>query len=129
MRSSILLLPLILFTCCHVPLFLTTFSQFVLCCAGAKAEAGARAEEAASEGREAVDSEFEGEEAAAAGLEAPVEILEQMLQASEQDMDAADGAVAEMRGMVLGGKKKREEELDGQPARHSLWEQGVDVKT
>jgi hypothetical protein len=27
-------------------------------------------------------------------------------------------------GMVLGGKKKREEELDGQPVRHSLWEQG-----
>ena len=29
-----------------------------------------------------------------------------------------------MRGGVLAGKRKREEELADQPARHSLWEQG-----
>ena len=52
------------------------------------------------------------------------EALEQMLQVCEQDMEAADGAVAEIRGVVLGGKRRREEELDGQPVRHSLWEQG-----
>ena len=67
----------------------------------------------------------EGEEARAAGLEAPDEILEQMLQVCEQDMDTACGAVAELsRDAMLVSKWKREEELDGQPVRHSLWEQG-----
>ena len=42
----------------------------------------------------------------------------------EQDMEAADGAVAEIRRVVLGDQRKREEELEGQPVRHSLWEQG-----
>jgi hypothetical protein len=51
------------------------------------------------------------------------EALEQMLQVCERDMEAADGAVAEIREVVLGGKRRREEELDGQPVRHSLWEQ------
>ena len=42
----------------------------------------------------------------------------------EQDMDAADGAVAEIRETVLRGKRKRGEGLDDQPVRHLLWEQG-----
>ena len=41
----------------------------------------------------------------------------------EQDMEAADGAVAEIRRVVLGDQRKKEEELEGQPVRHSLWEQ------
>jgi hypothetical protein len=53
------------------------------------------------------------------------ETLEQMLQVCEQDMEAADGAVAEIRGAVLGGKRRPEKELGGQPVRHSLWEQGT----
>jgi hypothetical protein len=53
------------------------------------------------------------------------EALEQMLQVCEQDMEAADGAMAEIRGAVLGGKRRPEKELDGQPVRHSLWEQGT----
>jgi hypothetical protein len=48
-----------------------------------------------------------------------------MLQVCEQDMEAADGAVAEMRGVVLGGRRRSGKELDGQPVRHSLWEQGT----
>ena len=67
----------------------------------------------------------EGDEARAAGLEAPDEILEQVLQVCEQDMDATCGAVAALRReAVLVSKRKREEELDCQPVRHSLWEQG-----
>jgi hypothetical protein len=53
------------------------------------------------------------------------EALEQMLQVCEQDMEAADGPVAEIRGAVLGGKRRSEKELDGQPVRYSLWEQGT----
>ena len=53
------------------------------------------------------------------------EALEQMLQVCEQDTEAADGAVAEIRGAVLGDKRGSEKELDGQPVRHSLWEQGT----
>ena len=89
----------------------------------AGAGTGARTEEAAPE--EGVAAGDEREEAMAAGLEAPVEILEQMLQECEQDMDATDGVVADLRGVrVLVGKRKREGELDSQPVRHSLWEQG-----
>ena len=40
------------------------------------------------------------------------EVLEQMLQVCEQDMNAADGAVAELRrGRVLVGKRMREEAM------------------
>ena len=79
---------------------------------GAEAEDGDRAEEAAPE--EGVAAGAEEEEAGAAGLEASDEILDQMLQMCEQDMDATDGVVAELRGeRVLAGKRKREEELDG----------------
>ena len=50
---------------------------------------------------------------------------EQLLQACEQDMDAADGTVSDLKGVGLSsGKRKREEVLDDQPVRHSLWEQG-----
>ena len=53
------------------------------------------------------------------------EALEQMLQVCEQDMDATDEAVSDLKGVGLSsGKRKREEELDDQPVRHSLWEQG-----
>ena len=53
------------------------------------------------------------------------EALEQLLQECEQDMDAADEAVSDLQGAGLqSGKRKREEELDDQPVRHSLWEQG-----
>ena len=53
------------------------------------------------------------------------EALEQLLQECEQDMDAADEAVSDLKGVGLSsGKRKREEELDDQPVRHSLWEQG-----
>ena len=49
-----------------------------------------------------------------------------MLQVCEQDMDATDEAVSDLRGVRLSsGKRKREEELDAQPVRHSLWEQGA----
>ena len=52
------------------------------------------------------------------------EAPEQMLQVCEQDMDAADEAVSDLKGVgLLSGKWKREEELGDQPVRHSLWEQ------
>ena len=53
------------------------------------------------------------------------EALEQMLQVCEQDMAATDEAVSDLKGVGLSsGKRKRQEELDDQPVRHSLWEQG-----
>ena len=40
-------------------------------------------------------------------------------------MDATDEAVSDLKGVGLSsGKRKREEELDDQPVRHSVWEQG-----
>ena len=49
-----------------------------------------------------------------------------MLQVCEQDMAAADGALAKLRGeRVLAGKGERGGELAGQPVGHSLWEQGL----
>ena len=52
------------------------------------------------------------EEAETAGVVASGEVLEQMLQVCEQDMNAADGAVAELRrGRVLVGKRRREEAM------------------
>ena len=61
----------------------------------------------------------------ALGLLASGEALEQMLQVCEQDMDATDEAVSDLKGVgLLSGKRKREEELGDQPVRHSLWEQG-----
>ena len=53
------------------------------------------------------------------------ETLEQLLQECEQDMDAVDEAVSDLKEVGLSsGKRKREEVLDDQPVRHSLWEQG-----
>ena len=53
----------------------------------------------------------EEEEDEAAGVVASEEVLEQLLQVCEQDMNAADGAVAELRkGGVQAGKRKRESE-------------------
>ena len=49
------------------------------------------------------------EEDEAAGVVASGEVLEQLLQVCEQDMNAADGAVAELRkGGVQAGKRKKE---------------------
>ena len=67
-------------------------------------------------------SEAAGEEEALRHL-ASGEALEQRLQECEQDMEATDGAMAEMRGALLGDRRRSGKEQDGQPVRHSLWEQ------
>ena len=47
-----------------------------------------------------------------------------MLQVCEQDMDAADEAVSDLKGVgLLSGKRKRGDVLAHQTVRHSLWEQ------
>ena len=52
------------------------------------------------------------------------EALEQMLQVCEQDMDATDEAVSDLKGVgMLSGKRKRGDVLAHQAVRHSLWEQ------